>query len=1002
MVQVIPPDQEIENVWFRWNVRSNEYELDEAKNRYLQRKKVSRTNRNYTKAIAGIILSDPQAISGLIEGTFGVNEGNYDRLFRETSKMSDAEVILGIAVLSVTVAASAFAGRVAQLKNKNELPSIKEIKNSPKFKEIFPKNDVNLDAGILTYKTRYENASNFTRAKMNSRAVDYQASRLRTKYNKAVSDKDPTAIEKAQKEIDEFGNGNYSTAKRELKEQELKNERMERLENEAITAGERESILQTLREETGNDTPKSDWMALYRLRFKKNPTRDELYEFTRDELKTQADTGNAPSIIGEWYEQYGGGNEQGISTDLQELGRRVMSMLDGGDGVLDEPSGQFLMENFSRSESEALQTAYNNPSIWNKIKADYKKYVAGTAALGALGGGAGAIASQDTEESKVEGQEPLEKIIEEEEKKDEDELDLVESTDRPEEFIKKGEEEVVVKPDGSIDIIDEEEGLIDAEKELDVDPNEKEKGIDRLVPSGEPEPDLPEKDKPDLPSLPDLPKEPPPAPPPPPTPSITEEVDNLLEDSEEETIRDDIEFKNIDELLRLSFQSTQDVYENTIIDKRGEYYRIDGYSIPILFNKQGNKLFIAFRGTDSLANIITDLYTTNPFTLGENKLDYYPFFRERINEKKDIGFHAGFIQALVYPPSKHKRLGQKIESDYTPLYEVVRNNIDKFIGEVTDLIFTGHSLGGAIAGICYYLYMNDSYRSEDKILNSVRAVTYGSPRFVLDGGQDVYNRTCPNLIRCFNSQDIITYVPFYRSITGINILDGFIHVGKAFCLDSPLARNDINRLLVEFMEKPEPVNIAIRGNTSNQGTKNIELIKTKEYQINIIKGLLESLAYCEVKEQVSEQDIYNMEAKMLQDLRSNIPIDTSFKEIGLENYIKSIRVEDTQKEFYFGSLFGYILGSSKISTSAHLLKTYKENIDTVITIEIESKLDVLENKGNLEDAEMKEVKKVIKENRLKQTIKERIIRKETRIPILGFIKDFEGVQLIEIKNNTIY
>ena len=388
MVQSTPPDKQIDNVWFRWNVRKNQYEPDEFKNRYLQKKRVSKTDRNYTKAIAGVILLDAQAISGLIEGTFGINEGNYDRLFRETSKMSDAEVILGIAVLSVTVAASAFAGRVAQLRNKNELPSIKEIKSSPKFKEIFPKNDVNLDSAILTYKTRYENASNFTRAKMNARAVDYEASRLRTKYNKAVSEKDPKAIEEAQKEIDEFGNGEFSEAKRELQNLEVQKERMERLENEAITEGERESVLQTLRQETGNDTERSDWMALFRLKNKRNPTREELYDFTLSELKTQADTGEAPTIIGEWYDRYGAGNEEGVSTDLQELGRRVMSMLDGGDGVLDEPSGQ-IFENFSGAEREALETAYNNPSIWNKLKADYKTYLAGTTALAGAGAGAG-------------------------------------------------------------------------------------------------------------------------------------------------------------------------------------------------------------------------------------------------------------------------------------------------------------------------------------------------------------------------------------------------------------------------------------------------------------------------------------------------------------------------------------------------------------------------------------------------------------------------------------
>jgi hypothetical protein len=78
--------------------------------------------------------------------------------------------------------------------------------------------------------------------------------------------------------------------------------------------------------------------------------------------------------------------------------------------------------------------------------------------------------------------------------------------------------------------------------------------------------------------------------------------------------------------------------------------------------------------------------------------------------------------------------------------------------------------------------------------------------------QDQYNKICPNLIRIWNEKDIVSYIPFYRGVSGTNILDGFRHVGKSFCLDKPLARNDINRLLVDYMNKGEPiVDRALRG-----------------------------------------------------------------------------------------------------------------------------------------------------------------------------------------------
>jgi hypothetical protein len=530
---------------------------------------------------------------------------------------------------------------------------------------------------------------------------------------------------------------------------------------------------------------------------------------------------------------------------------------------------------------------------------------------------------------------------------------------REEEFIKKGELE---SPSGEPAPVREEEFI--KKGELD-------------IPSGAPSPD--ERINPPVMS----PDE---------RDALAEDVVNDAQDvfDEGETIREDVTYKNIDELLRLSFQTASNVYEEQVIDILGEYYRVDGYSVPVLFNKQGNKLFVSFRGTDSIANIITDLYTTNPFTVGENKLNYYPFFRNRINEEIPVSFHAGFIQALVYPPSKHKRLGQKIEADYTPLYAMVRENIDNYKGEVTDIVFCGHSLGGALASMCYYLYMNDTYSPDEKILNSVRCVSYGSPRFVLDGSQDQYNKICPNLIRIWNEKDIVSYIPFYRGVSGTNILDGFRHVGKSFCLDKPLARNDINRLLVDYMNEGEKiVDRALRGTSSP--VEDIELLKKTDYQRNLMVGLLDSLAKCEVKEAVTEEDILNMESKVNKELgEGNLDI---LQGLGLDKFIEEEAVVgEDPRQFYFSSLYGFVTTMSKSSTEAHRLKAYKEGIDRVISIEIKSQVDVLEAGISIEEAEIDEVKKVITEQILEQEVKERI----SKNIVLGFVPDYDGDAIIKI------
>ena len=91
------------------------------------------------------------------------------------------------------------------------------------------------------------------------------------------------------------------------------------------------------------------------------------------------------------------------------------------------------------------------------------------------------------------------------------------------------------------------------------------------------------------------------------------------------------------------------------------------------------------------------------------------------------------------------------------------------------------------------------------------------------------------------------------------------------------------------------------------------------------------------------------------------------------------------------------MSANKLSTNAHRLITYQKNVDTVISIEIESQVDVLERAESIEEAEIEEDKKVINERIIKEEVKENIERKKSKVPILGFTKDFNGVELIKIE-----
>jgi len=893
------PSQEIDGIWYTWNFRNRRYEVDPYKND-------KKLDRNLFKAIAGVALLNPEAIVGLGQGILG---GGYDNLFKATSMMTDTEVALGITSVLAFMAAPAVGARLAKR------PTLKEIKSSPEFKKAFPKIDKNIDAAILTQKYIYESASPETQARMRVQASDYKNFKLREEQRLAGEKGNKDAFDKLQLEINENDASKDKALLREIETKKQEN-------REARKGLEREQLLNKLKEETGNELTDKEWGDLYAMRFQKNPSREEFFNFKKTELEKQAESGLSPqSVVDAWYERYGK-NEEGIDIDLQELGRRVMTYLDPNQtGEIGDFRPMDLYNNYQGAEREAILDAYNHGGLWENWKTEYKNYITGGGAAAIAGGGAAALANtKETDNINLED--------------DDGEMDLDEAI-RDEKFI-TGEVEI----DAGGEIV-----------------------------------------------------------PPPPTMSPDErdeiELQNInQEELEEELFINTKDFKNIDELLRLTYRAAADSYEKTVFTIEGEYYLIDGYGIPVLFHKIGNKLIVALRGTDSTSNIITDLYTTNPITIGENKLSNYPFFRNRINEKNEVQFHAGFIKALADPPTGRNRLRANIESDYTPLYAMIRENIDKFSGIVTDLIFTGHSLGGALSGLCYYIYQNDT-RMEDKITNSVRCITYGSPRFVIKGGEDYYNEECPNLVRCWNEFDIISYVPLYKSITGLNILSGFIHVGKSLCLDSPLSRNDINQLVVDILREEKPVAVGLRGMRVDEAVEACNTVATPDYQKNIIKGLMEQLGNgVEVREEISPETILSMEHKTIEEMKEGRSPKDIYSGIGLSRMLDEAQVgeDPRQREFYYGSIFGFIMGTNSISSKAHKLKTYKENIDRLIREEINSKIDILENEGKTQEEVIEEI---VREEII-ESVEDKIEEDRQKIPILGFTEDYTSLEIISI------
>lgn len=165
----------------------------------------------------------------------------------------------------------------------------------------------------------------------------------------------------------------------------------------------------------------------------------------------------------------------------------------------------------------------------------------------------------------------------------------------------------------------------------------------------------------------------------------------------------------------------------------GENFSSDRYSqllfedcsetgVQYYIGKNDDSCLIAFRGTDSARDLITD------FCFWKKTIPYG-------NDRSKIRVHSGFIGAY-----KNTRIREKIL---------------RIIGQDTRNIYiTGHSYGAALAVLCAVdLQYHDGTRN-------IEVVVFGCPRVGNAAFADSYNRRVPITMRVENGNDMITKIPF--------------------------------------------------------------------------------------------------------------------------------------------------------------------------------------------------------------------------------------------------
>ena len=194
-------------------------------------------------------------------------------------------------------------------------------------------------------------------------------------------------------------------------------------------------------------------------------------------------------------------------------------------------------------------------------------------------------------------------------------------------------------------------------------------------------------------------------------------------------------------IAKVAYQAynTDNVIEPPIGFKMVSFMDIGDHDTQCYVLKRKNKLLIAFRGTQELGDFITDL------NFGKTRFDAL------CSEGK---IHKGFNLA-------YKDVQSKL---HTLLY--------RYQPYITEVIFTGHSLGGALATIAAY----DFKLKYGNRLNC-RCITLGSPRV----GNRVFAKHFDSIIdestRVVNGGDPVTQFPTKWSLQYHHVA-GKLRVGR--------------------------------------------------------------------------------------------------------------------------------------------------------------------------------------------------------------------------------
>lgn len=190
-------------------------------------------------------------------------------------------------------------------------------------------------------------------------------------------------------------------------------------------------------------------------------------------------------------------------------------------------------------------------------------------------------------------------------------------------------------------------------------------------------------------------------------------------------------------------------------------------------NSNKNTLMVVFRGTESSRDVLTDLNIfTSRLKIPKYSIYNYPFFyQEELQDKwyNDIKVHSGFnnqflsvkeplentIDDFIHnhfqdnPVCDNQYQNQNGEECNSNLTDNNNNGKDS----IPSIIFTGHSLGGALATLSS-LYFKCKYPEVQ-----INCITFGSPRAGCSEFTKLFNKNIEESYRFVNDNDPVPCMP---------------------------------------------------------------------------------------------------------------------------------------------------------------------------------------------------------------------------------------------------